>query len=203
MKIGIVNSQTTVTQKPQYNVKYRQAPSAIAFCALASGNDQPLILKTIRQLFNVISKEKVVPNPKNALISGREINIFATNLKSKDANVQTLALKKIFKAYASSKSDDVISKFVWDEMVPYVKAENDKKFTNLVLKIHKQIIPQTDVSIIDRIKLIEAIGNKSHIKELESYTGKQPGISNAVKLDDDFRENTVKRAAHGALLNML
>lgn len=207
MKVGIINSQTNTTQKSQYNIKYRQAPSAIAFCAVTSVNSQHRILKTIRQLFNVISKERVTPKLKTVLLSEQEIKTLAAKLKSDDANVQNLAIKKIFRAYSVSKSEySPISKFVWEEMVPYVKEQGDKNLTNLVLKIHKKVIPLTDSSIIiDRIKLIEAIGNKrnkEHIKEIASYAGSQKGVPSVVRDDDDFSGNSIQCAAYGALSNM-
>lgn len=204
MKVGIVNSQSKINQKSQYSFQHRQTQSAITFCAFTSGNTQPPILTTLRQIINVLNRGKVVQKPRNNVVSTQEIKNLAANLKSKDANIQSLALKKIFKSYAASKSEnDAISKFVWNEMLPYVKEQDDAKLTNLVLKVHKKVTPQSDLSIIDRIKIIQTIGNKSHIAELESYTGKQSGISNSVKLDEDFRENSIKRAAFQALLNML
>lgn len=207
MKVGIINSQTNVSKKPHYIVQHSQNPGSITFCAVTSVNSQPKMLTTIRQIFNVLRKDNVVSKPRNALLSMQEIKILAANLKSEDTNVQALALKKIFRAYSASKSENsAISKFVWNEMVPYVKEQGDKNLTNLVLKMHKKLIPLTDSSIIiDRIKLIESIGNKRNrdcINELESYTRSQRGIPSAVKEDDGFRENSIQSAAYGALSNM-
>lgn len=207
MKVGIINSQPNVNQKSHYIVQHSQTPSSIAFCAVTSVNSQPKMLTTIRQIFNILRKGQVVTKPKNALLSVQEIKILAANLKSEDTNVQALALKKIFRAHSASKSENsAISKFVWDEMVPYVKEQGDKNLTNLVLKIHKKVIPLTDSSIIvDRIKLIEAIGSKRNrdcIKELESYTRSQRGIPSSVRDDDDFSENVILSAAYRALSNM-
>lgn len=207
MKVGIINSQQYVNQKSHYIVKHSQTPSPIAFCAVTSLNGQPRMLTTVRQLFNILRKDKVVTKPKNILLSVQEIKVLAANLKSEDTNVQALALKKIFKAYSASKSGHSdISKFVWDEMVPYVKEQGDKNLTNLVLAINKKFVPLTNSStIIDRIKLIELIGNKrnrDHIKELESYTKNQPGVPSVVKDYDNFSGNDIQSAAYGALSNM-
>lgn len=206
MKVGIINSQSNVSssQKTQISFKQRQIPNIQELSVSQTRLQTPKILKSLRQIIKIINKNKKPVIPKAPVKPIEELKSLSVGLKSNDINAQTLALTKLFKMYAKSESDNnLISKFVWNEMVPYVKAEDDKKLINLVLKIHKKIIPPSDSSIIDRIKLIEAIGNKSHINELESYTGKQPGIPNSVKNDDDYREKSVKRAAYQALLNML
>lgn len=218
MKVGIINNQsnTVLTKKSKISFQQRQILNPLSLGALHKDSHKPKLFTSIRQVMKVLSKTAPQSKPKIVINPIDELKVLSVNLKSKNVIIQNKAIKKIFELYTKDDfaNKNAISKFVWNEMIPFIQKSNDKNLANSALNIHKGITEkrnlffrsnQSDLSIMDRIKLIEAIGNDSHLKELESYMGKQRGIHGEVKNDDVFDSYTglhINNAANDVLMNL-
>lgn len=152
---------------------------------LESGTQNPRTLRSrLRELFELAEggmSHFSKPASFNFMFS-KEKGILTKKLKSGNPVKQFEVIARIFELRGSLNDPTVVTAYLEKKVVPFVRDTQNKKLAEQILELTtKPISDRSATSIEERIRLINELGSKANIKELESYTGKQLGISDTVK----------------------